>query len=119
QMIVLASGSEIGLDDLPPALRDGRAPGVPSGTGDEPAEGGPATASAVAPAGGAATAPATFKEAKQLVVERFERRFIADALARHHGNVSKAAEDMGMYRQHLQLKLSEYGIDPETYRRRS
>lgn len=26
--------------------------------------------------------------------------------------------DMGMYRQHLQLKLAEYGIDAATYRER-
>ena len=47
-----------------------------------------------------------------------ERRFLTDALARHHGNVSRAAEEMGMYRQHLQLKLVEHKIDPATFRRR-
>src|SRR5581483_5119890 len=60
----------------------------------------------------------TFREAKQRTIERFERAFIADALARHHGNVSKAADEMGMYRQHLQVKLAELGIDPEPCRRR-
>ena len=52
------------------------------------------------------------------MIERFERRFITEALAKHQGNVSKAAEDMGMYRQHLQLKLAEYGIDADTFRNR-
>jgi len=61
--------------------------------------------------------PASFKEAKQHVIERFERQFILDALARHRGNISKAAEEMGMYRQHLQIKLAEYGIDATAYRR--
>jgi len=28
------------------------------------------------------------------------------------------ADEMGMYRQHLQLKLGEYGVDPERYRKR-
>jgi len=45
-------------------------------------------------------------------------KFIHEALARHHGNISKAAEDMGMYRQHLELKLAEYGIDAAAYRER-
>jgi DNA-binding NtrC family response regulator len=77
------------------------------------------------PASGGEEAPAsadgqaaTFKAAKQRVIERFERQFIVEALERHHGNISKAAEEIGMYRQHLQLKLGEYGIDPEAYRRR-
>ena len=95
QAIVLASGACIALDDLPPTVR---------GTAVD--------------AGPAGEAPSTFKEAKQRVVERFERQFIGEALARHHGNISKAAEEMGMYRQHLQLKLAEYAIDPEAYRRR-
>jgi DNA-binding NtrC family response regulator len=93
QAVALASGGEIGLDDLPAALR---------GPGGE-SEPGP---------------PGTFKDAKQQVIERFERRFITEALAKHQGNVSKAAEDMGMYRQHLQLKLAEYGIDADTFRGR-
>jgi DNA-binding NtrC family response regulator len=52
------------------------------------------------------------------VIERFERQFITEALSRHLGNISKAAEGMGMYRQHLQLKLADYGIDAEQFRRR-
>jgi len=93
QAVALASGGEIGLDDLPAAVRG-------AGRDSEP---GP---------------PGTFKDAKQQVIERFERRFITEALAKHQGNVSKAAEDMGMYRQHLQLKLAEYGIDADTFRGR-
>ena len=98
QAVVLASGAEIQLEDLPAALR-GVAPLPPP----------PASAPSAAVAG--------FKESKQRVIEQFERRFIADALGRHHGNISKAAEEMGMYRQHLQLKLAEYGIDASSYRK--
>ena len=61
--------------------------------------------------------PATFREAKEQVIVRFERQFIIDALSRHRGNISKAAEEMGMYRQHLQVKLAEYGIDAASYRK--
>jgi DNA-binding NtrC family response regulator len=93
QAVALASGTEIRLDDLPAPVRGAGAPGVPAGD-----------------------LPGSFKEAKQRVIERFERQVIAEALERHRGNVSKAAEDLGMYRQHLQLKLAEYGIDPATYR---
>jgi DNA-binding NtrC family response regulator len=93
QATALASGPEIELPDLPAAVRPGHA---------EPSA--------------APEAPGSFKEAKQRVIETFERQFIAEALGRHHGNISKAAEDMGMYRQHLQLKLSEYGIDPAKYK---
>ena len=93
QAVALASGPEIALGDLPASVRD-------------------------LSSDGAADPPGSFREAKQQAVERFERQFIHEALARHHGNISKAAEDMGMYRQHLQLKLAEYGIDAAAYRER-
>jgi DNA-binding NtrC family response regulator len=94
QAFVLASATEIQLSDFP-AL---------------------ATV-ATSPAGGTAGGlPGSFREAKQQVIERFERQFICQALERHRGNISKAAEEMGMYRQHLQIKLAEYGIDATAYR---
>jgi Bacterial regulatory protein, Fis family len=52
----------------------------------------------------------SFREAKQRVVEAFERDFLLRALRRHGGNISKAAEEVGMYRQNLQLKMRELGI---------
>jgi DNA-binding NtrC family response regulator len=95
QATALASGLEIRLDDLPAPMR-----GAAGAAGDD--DGGN---------------PGSFRVAKQQLIERFERQFITEALARHHGNISKAAEEMGMYRQHLQLKLAEYAIDPATYRK--
>ena len=108
QAVVLASGEMIDLDDLAPEIRDGagRAPGSSAGT---PASIEPADAEV----GGVRS-----RDAKQQVVERFEREFIHDALSRHHGNISKAAEEMGMYRQHLQGKLAEYGIDAAAFKAR-
>jgi DNA-binding NtrC family response regulator len=94
QAVALASGPEIVVDDLPAALR----PGSPSPAVDE--------------------TPTTFRDAKQKLVEEFERRYIGEALARHRGNISKAADEMGMYRQQLQQKLADYGIDAESYRGR-
>jgi DNA-binding NtrC family response regulator len=100
QATALASGAVIQLEDLPTSIRPAGA-----GAADLAVPGHPQ--------------PSTFKEAKQQLIERFERQFIVEALERHHGNISKAAEEMGMYRQHLQLKLAEYGIDPGAYRTRA
>jgi nitrogen regulation protein NR(I) len=57
--------------------------------------------------------PTSFKEAKQLVVDAFERDFITRALQRHQGNVTKTAADMGMLRQQLQQKIRELGLKEE------
>ena len=96
QAVALASGEQIELGDLPAAVQ--ARPDL--GPGDDQVP------------------PGSFRDAKQRVIERFERQFITEALSRHLGNISKAAEDMGMYRQHLQLKLADYGIDAEQFRRR-
>src|SRR5437899_2248357 len=93
QAVVLASAAEIGLDDLPPAVRSA----APEESGER---------------------AGSFRDAKQQMIERFERQFIGEALERHQGNISRAADELGMYRQHLQTKLAEYGIDAEVYRRR-
>ena len=101
QAVALSAGATIELDDLPAAVRDG------------------AKASAVPASGAAPTADAaSFKDAKQALVDRFEREFLAAALARHQGNISKAAEEIGMYRQQLQQKLAELGIDAERFRKK-
>src|SRR5262245_58852399 len=52
----------------------------------------------------------SFREAKDRVVEAFERDFIVNALRRHGGNITKAAEEVGMYRQNFQQKMRELGI---------
>jgi transcriptional regulator with GAF, ATPase, and Fis domain len=49
----------------------------------------------------------TFKEAKQQMTEAFEREFISRALRRHQGNITKAAEEMGLHRQQLQQKIRD------------
>jgi DNA-binding NtrC family response regulator len=57
--------------------------------------------------------PQSFREAKDKVVETFERRFLTEALRRHGGNITKAAEEVGMYRQNFQQKMRELGIAVE------
>ena len=69
----------------------------------------PADASPPSPA----APPASFREAKERVVETFERDYLLDALRRHGGNITKAAEDIGMHRQNLQQKMRELGISAE------
>ena len=44
-------------------------------------------------------------------VEHLERQMIADSLHKHHGNVTRAARDLGLTRRGLQLKLARYEID--------
>jgi DNA-binding NtrC family response regulator len=98
QAVALSAGTTIELDDLPAAVRGGAetAPDAPVPAADG----------------------ASFKDAKQALVDRFEREFLGAALARHQGNISKAAEEIGMYRQQLQQKLAELGIDAERFRRK-
>jgi DNA-binding NtrC family response regulator len=89
QALLLAPGAEIGPADL-----FGRAAG---------SDGTPAPA---APSG-------SFREAKERVVETFERDFLTQALRRHGGNITRAAEELGMHRQNLQQKMRELGISAD------
>jgi DNA-binding NtrC family response regulator len=97
QAAVLASGPVIGEDDL-------RLDGAPANAA--PAE--PATRSAGLP----------FAEAKRRAVERFERAFLLDALRACGGNISRAAEQVGMVRQSLQQKIRELGLRSEDWEKR-
>ena len=51
--------------------------------------------------------------ARQRVVQEFERRYILGALKRHRGNVTRAAETLGLERSNLYRKLKSYGIEVE------
>jgi DNA-binding NtrC family response regulator len=92
QALLLAPGTEITERDLFGAAANG---------GD----------ASSAPASIAATSmPASFREAKDRIVADFERSFLVQALRRHGGNITKAAEEVGMYRQNFQQKMRELGI---------
>jgi DNA-binding NtrC family response regulator len=56
-----------------------------------------------------------FSEAKKLSVEQFERTFLLQALRRSGGNISRAAESIGMVRQSLQQKIRELGLRSEDW----
>jgi transcriptional regulator with PAS, ATPase and Fis domain len=50
------------------------------------------------------------REARALVVEHFERQYMTSKLREHAGNVSRAAESMGVSRQFLHRLMERYGI---------
>ncbi len=52
-----------------------------------------------------------FKEAKERLVEDFERRYIADVLKRFKGNISRSAEQVGIDRRSLHRLLAKYHLD--------
>ena len=51
-----------------------------------------------------------FKEAKQQVVESFEKDYLEDLLKRNKNNVSKASREAKIDRKHLRNLLVKYGI---------
>lgn len=55
---------------------------------------------------------ASYKDAKQAVLDAFETKFFAHRLRLHRGNVSRTAETLGMHRKNLQEKLDRLGINP-------
>jgi DNA-binding NtrC family response regulator len=57
----------------------------------------------------------SFSDAKKQMVEEFEKTFILRALRQHNGNISRAAEAIGMVRQSLQQKIRELGLRSEDW----
>jgi DNA-binding NtrC family response regulator len=59
-----------------------------------------------------------FKDYKQRVrdaaIQELERRFLVDALQRSEGNVSRAAEDVGMQRTNFHALMRKYGLTSDT-----
>ena len=49
-------------------------------------------------------------EAKEKLLDSFERQRIESALEKNKGNVSAAARDLGIHRQSLQQKMTQFGI---------
>jgi len=85
----LASGQEIGVEDLPPEIR------AAAGDGDGRDD-------------------AKFFAAKDRVVGDFEREFLVNLLAENHFNISKAANAAGCHRRTLYRMIHRHGIDLKT-----
>ncbi len=104
QAVILSSGAEITPADLfagsnpePSSDRDGDlASPIVAPSADEAAT--------------AAQDGMTFREAKEKFVGDWERAFFIRALRATGGNISRAAERTGMYRQSFQQKMKELGI---------
>jgi transcriptional regulator with GAF, ATPase, and Fis domain len=89
---LLATGSEIDIDLLPPEL-------FASGTANE----------VTAPAGMFARYDASeLDDARSAAVAGVERAFLAGLLGKHGGNVSQAARDSGLNRTYLQRLIARY-----------
>jgi DNA-binding NtrC family response regulator len=56
-----------------------------------------------------------YKDAKQHVIDQFERKFFKRALERNNGNVSRTAEALTMHRKNLQEKLERLGLNPKEF----
>lgn len=51
-----------------------------------------------------------FKEAKEKLLDAFERRYVEDLLGRAGGNVSRAADEAGIDRNHLARLAKKHGL---------
>jgi len=83
RMVALADGDMLGPELTSPALRAPR------------------------PARSRCGGTLTLKER----VEEFEAGIIADALTRHGGNISRAADELGLSRVGLRGKMARYGLE--------
>lgn len=86
RMVLMSEGQTLRLSDLPPEF------GIMS------------------PDEGDTTAPATFKEIVKRQTQSLERDLIEKALEETAGNVTRAAEKLGLSRKGLQLKIKELGL---------
>jgi len=87
--VLIARGSEIGVEDLPEAMRAAAARG----------DSGPEAGS-------------SFRAAKQRLIEQFERCWIESALSTAKGNISEAARASGLDYKNFYAKMARYGIEP-------
>ncbi|MFN7135679.1 MAG: sigma 54-interacting transcriptional regulator, partial [Myxococcales bacterium] len=89
-------GTQITLDALPEALRAARPTVAPV----------PRTPAASDPS--IATLP--LKDAKDALIEEFEKQYLIDLIERHDGNVSRAARTAGMDRKSITRLLKKHQI---------
>ncbi len=96
RMATLRDGERIELHQLPPEIRESP------------------------PRSDAAGLPRTWQEfrehkqrARDALVQELERRFLGEALQRNEGNVTKAAEDVGMQRTQLHAMMRKYSFTSE------
>ncbi|MFH1737538.1 MAG: sigma-54 dependent transcriptional regulator [bacterium] len=57
----------------------------------------------------------SYREAKHLVMDEFEKYYFAQILRQTKGNVSQAADLMQMHRKNLHTKLADLDLDPKRF----
>lgn len=57
----------------------------------------------------------SYKEAKAMVLERFNHEYVSNLLLRNNSNVTRAAKDCGLERQALQQVMRRYGIKSKDF----
>ena len=58
----------------------------------------------------------TFKQAKQHVIEQFEREYVIDCLKISNGNISRASRKAVMNLKNFFNKMRKYGIDANSFK---
>ncbi len=53
----------------------------------------------------------SFKEAKEQILESFEREYLGTVLKRCNGNLSQAARESGLHRKSIERLVKKYGLD--------
>jgi DNA-binding NtrC family response regulator len=71
----------------------------------------PAPPRAATPAPNAEVLDLPFKEAKAALIEGFEREYLVHLLAKHTGNISRAASEAGIDRNYIHRLVKKYGIE--------
>ncbi len=101
QAVILSPGAEITAEDLFAG---------PEPDGDHASSPAPGASNHTSATGEGSDLALTFREAKEKFVGDWERDFFVRALRATGGNISRAAERTGMYRQSFQQKMRELGI---------
>jgi DNA-binding NtrC family response regulator len=58
----------------------------------------------------------SFKEAKERLLENFEREYITAILRRCDGNISRAARESGLHRKSIERLLKKYSLEARSLR---
>ena len=62
------------------------------------------------------TADMGYQDAKQAVLDTFEREYFSRLIQATGGNIARAAQEAGMDRKNLYQKLGRLGLDPQDFR---
>ena len=60
----------------------------------------------------------SFKDAKEQLLETFEREYISQVLKRCEGNISRAARESGLHRKSIERLVKKYQLDARSMKAR-